>query len=69
MRVRVSDPARLRALIGYLRERGCVTEQANAREADVYLPAIRNDRAARMELQVYLAAWRRNEGVTAEVIT
>lgn len=70
MRVRVSDPARLRDLILYLRECGCVAEQASARETEVYLPAIRDARGARMELGIYLTAWRiRNEGVTTEVIT
>ena len=43
MRVRVSDPARLRDLIRYLRSCGCVAEQASANETEVYLPTIRND--------------------------
>ena len=71
MRVRVSDPARLRDLIRYLRECALRRRAGECKErAEVYLPAIRNDRGARMELGVYVTASRiRNEGVTAEVIT
>ena len=69
MRVKVSDSRALRDLILYLRECGCVAEQASATEADVYLPAVRSERAARMEIGVYLTAWRvRHEGVDAELL-
>ena len=69
MRVRVSDPRHLRDLLGFLRECGCVAEQASRDEADVYVPAAPNEREARKEVSVYLVAWRvRNEGVsTAEI--
>ncbi len=69
MRVRVSDPALLRDLIPYLRECGCVAEQASAQELDVYVPRVANERGARMEVGVYLAAWRvHHEGVDAELL-
>ena len=69
MRIQVSDATRLRDLILYLRECGCVAEQASATEADVYLPSVPHERNARMELGVYVAAWQvRNEGVHAEVL-
>lgn len=69
MRVQVSDATRLRDLIRYLRECGCVAEQASATEADVFLPSVHSERGATMELGIYLTAWRvRNEGVTAEIL-
>ena len=69
MRVRVSEPRYLRDLILFLRECGCVAEQASADEADVYLPAVQTERGARMELGVYLTAWRvRNEPAYAEIL-
>jgi len=58
MRVKVNDRRHLRDLILFLRECGCVAEQASAEEADVYVPAAPNARAARTELDVYIAAWR-----------
>ena len=43
---------------------------AGAREADVSLPMIKNERGARMELGVYPTAWRiRNEGARAGSIS
>ena len=58
MRVKVSDRTYLRDLILFLRECGCVAEQASVDEADVYVPVARNDRAAREEVRIYIAAWR-----------
>lgn len=46
MRVKVSDRKYLRDLILFLRECGCVAEQASQDEAEVYVPAAPNDRAA-----------------------
>jgi hypothetical protein len=69
MRVRISDPARLRDLIQYLREAGCVAEQASQDEIDVFVPHARSDRQARTDVGIYLAAWRvKNEGVRADLI-
>ncbi len=69
MRVRVGDPAVLRNLILYLRDCGCVAEQASATEADVFAPSTLNERAARMEVGAYLTAWRvRHDGVSAELV-
>ena len=69
MRIKVSDQRRLRELLLYLRECGCVAEQASADEADVYLPSVPHERGARMELGVYLSAWSiRNEGVSAGIL-
>ena len=58
MRVRVNDRKYLRDLILFLRECGCVAEQASADEADAFVPAARTEKAARTEVGVYLAAWR-----------
>jgi hypothetical protein len=70
MRVRVSNRALLRDLIRHLRECGCVAEQANASELDVYAPQTPNAEAARMEVDVYIAAWRaRHEGAEAEIVS
>jgi len=69
MRVQVSDARFLRDLLAYLRECGCVAEQASGTEADVFMPELHSERAARMELGIYLAAWRvRHEGVAAQII-
>ena len=69
MRVRVGDRAHLRDLIAFLRECGCVAEQAGATELDVFVPAAPNDRAARTEVDVYLAAWRVKSGGSAELLS
>ena len=70
MRVRVSDQARLQSLIRYLREGGCIAEQAGADTLDVFMPSVPNQRQARMELGVYLTAWRiQNPGVETKVLT
>ena len=69
MRVQISDARLLRDLLRYLRECGCVAEQASAAEAEVFMPKVRSKRAARMELGIYLTAWRaRHEGVVAVMI-
>jgi hypothetical protein len=69
MRVQVSNARLLRDLLQYLRECGCVAEQASTTEADVFLPELESEPAARLELGIYLAAWRvRHEGVAAVII-
>jgi hypothetical protein len=69
MRVRVSDPARLQSLIRYLREAGCIAEQASEDTLDVFIPALPAQRDARMKLGVYLTAWRvRNPGVETTLL-
>ena len=70
MRVRVSDRARLQDLIRYLREGGCIAEQADANTLDVFMPSVPDRRQARMELGIYLTAWRvRNPGVETKLLT
>ncbi len=68
MRVKVSERRHLRDLILFLRECGCVAEQASQDEIDVFVPAAPDDRAGRMEVDVYLAAWRVKSGGSAEVL-
>jgi hypothetical protein len=69
MRVQLSEPKLLRDLIAYLRGCGCVAEQASASEVEVFAPTTASERAARMEIGAYLAAWRvRHEGVITEII-
>jgi hypothetical protein len=69
MRVHVSDPRLLGDLLAYLRDCGCLAEQAGASEADVSLPTALGEREARMEVGVYLTAWTiRHEGVSADII-
>ncbi len=68
MRVKVNDRKYLRDLILFLRECGCVAEQASADEADGFVPVTRNDRAARQEAGVYIAAWRIKSGGDAEIV-
>jgi hypothetical protein len=67
MRVKVSDRKYLRDLLLFLRECGCVAEQASQDEADVYAPAARNGHAAREEVGIYIAAWRIKSGGNAEI--
>jgi hypothetical protein len=69
MRVKVSNPSLLPDLAQHLRECGCVAEQASANELDVYAPETANPAAARMEVDVYIAAWRvSHEGVDVEIV-
>ncbi len=69
MRVKVSDPGRLHDLIRYLREGGCIAEQARADTLDVFMPSIPDQREAEKELDIYLTAWRvRNPGVETEIV-
>lgn len=69
MRVKVSDPGRLHDLIRYLREGGCIAEQARADTLDVFMPSVPNERDARMELAIYLTAWGvRNPGMETEIL-
>ena len=70
MRVRVSDAHYLRDLILFLRECGCVAEQASETEVEAFIPDSRHERAARMEMSVYVQAWElQNEAARAEIIT
>ena len=63
-------PRCLRELILFLRECGCVAEQASADEADVFLPSSRDEQAARLEVGVYLSVWSiRDEKASAEIIS
>ena len=69
MRVHVSDTHLLDDLLHYLRECGCVVEGASGDEADVFLPGTPDVRSARVELDVYITAWRvRNGGVAAGIV-
>jgi hypothetical protein len=69
IRVQVSEPALLNDLLAYLRDCGCVAEQAGASEAEVSLPGALGEGEARMEVGVYLTAWTiRHEGVSADII-
>jgi hypothetical protein len=69
MRVRVSDKSRLQDLIRYLREGGCIAEQAGADTLDVFMPSVPNQKQARMQLAIYLTAWRiRNPGLDAQLL-
>ena len=67
-----SEPAtgpRLQSLIRYLREAGCIAEQASEDTLDVFMPAVPTQREARMELGIYLTAWRvRNPGVETKLL-
>ncbi len=70
MRVRVSDQGRLNDLIGYLREGGCIAQQAGADTLDVFVPSASKEQQARMELAIYLTAYRlRNPGVETRILT
>ena len=69
MRVRINKPRFLGALIAYLEECDCAVVQAGATEVEVFMPEPPHEQAARMELNVYLIAWRiRHTGVTAQII-
>jgi hypothetical protein len=68
MRVRVSDQALLHDLIQYLRQLGCIAEQAGANTLDVFLPSILNEHQARIALGGYLADWRQaNSGAETQI--
>lgn len=70
MRVRVSDQALLHDLIQYLRQLGCIAEQAGANTLDVFMPSIPNEDEARIALGRYLADWRQtNPGAETQIMT
>jgi hypothetical protein len=69
MRVRINKPRFLGALIAYLEECDCAVMRAGRTEVEVFMPEPHHEQAARMELGVYLTAWRmRHTGVTAQII-
>ena len=69
MRVHVGDSDQLHDLLHYLRQCGCVAEPVSADEADVVLPRSPDERSARVELSVYVTAWRvLNDGASAEIV-
>lgn len=70
MRVQLSDPARLRDLLDYLRAAECVADQANRDLVEVFVPRAGNEDEARRALDVLLATWRAmNPGVQAQVLS
>jgi hypothetical protein len=69
MRIRINEPRLLPDLMAYLRDCDCVVEPVSPTEIAVEIPAAPTHLAARMEVRVYLTAWRiRNEGATTEII-
>lgn len=69
MRVRVNDPSLLPDLSAYLRDAGCRVEPVSEGEIEASVPTALDERHARMELGVYLAAWSvRFEDAEAKLI-
>jgi hypothetical protein len=69
MRIRLSDPASLDDLADYLRECGCMADPLGADELEVFQLRSPNEHAERMEVGVYVTAWRsQHPGVTAEIV-
>jgi hypothetical protein len=58
MRVRLSNPGFLRNLARFLEGRECVVVQAKGDTIEVWVPDAPRRDAARLELDLYLAAWR-----------
>jgi hypothetical protein len=58
MRVRLSDPALLPDLLGYLRAAECVVEEVGPDELNVLVPRAPSDEQGRREVDIYLRAWQ-----------
>ena len=69
MRIRLSNPSRLRDLIDYLQRGEYVAVEAAGKTVEAHLPRVADERRARNELRLYLATWMAmNPGVTAEIV-
>jgi hypothetical protein len=70
MRIRVSDPERLPALLEFLRERpDCIAEAAGTTHIAVSLLGSRDVEANESELEERLARWRaRNAGIEVALV-
>jgi hypothetical protein len=69
MRVRLSDPTLLSDLQRYLRAAECVAEQSGEDTLDVYISRAPSDEQARLEVAIYLQAWRAmNPGARADIV-
>lgn len=58
MLIRLSDPAHLGDLVSYLQAAECLAEQAGSDLIRVSVPRALDERQARREVALYLAAWR-----------
>jgi hypothetical protein len=69
VRIRISDPASLDDLADYLHECGCIADPLGANELEVFQLRSPNEHAERLEVGVYLTAWRsQHPGVNAEIV-
>ena len=57
MRVRVSNPALVGNLAGFLRHAGCIAAVSNGGQLLVTIPKSLREDAARLELDLYLRTW------------
>ena len=58
MKVRVSNPALVQDLVGFLGRARCETARVHGAVLDVEVPGISDTTVARRDLALYLAAWR-----------
>jgi hypothetical protein len=67
MTVRVSNPALVGNLAGFLRRAGCIASISDGGQLLVAIPKSLREDAARMELDLYLRTWEvLNEPATAQ---
>lgn len=67
MKVRVSDPTRLRELVSHLESLGCEVAPVDESTVQVTLEVTRRD-AAQLELDLYLRVWEVSSNTRAERI-
>jgi hypothetical protein len=65
MKVRVSDPKRLRELVSHLESRGCEVSPVDEATVEVTLE-VPLEEAARLELDLYLRVWEVSSDTRAE---
>ena len=64
VRLRVDDPELLEDLLQYLERRGCPATQLGVDLVEVEVPHTIHAEQARMELDLYLAVWKKLRGVS-----
>lgn len=75
MKIRIDDPQLVDELVHHLRRSGCVASATDLEAdgdgviLDVQLPASRDEKQARMELELYLKVFEATTGKAASILT
>lgn len=75
MKIRIDDPQLVDELVHHLRRSGCLASATDLEAdgdgviLDVQLPASRDEKQARMELELYLKVFEATTGKAASILT